>query len=818
MKKNRYKINPDSIFVSSLINIVFLLPLLILFITLCIFYNSINIKLIIYFSLFYIVISEILRRFYFNKWDVIKLVYKLKNIFIKIKNEYMYFLIDYLTSILNIIFIVFSFLYFLCVLNHSLVKSYSNDIINAVPSIITVISIILTLILALLQYISNKFPDFVDMLDKWKRNTNFLFVILLIYSTTSFTVMFFNYDLFNLWIYVTSVFFVIQLCSFGCAAVILMNDTGIINVKRHNIIKQIVSLPNIRTSDELYLDIENIVSPSISIKLKNYLINFIYGIVQETNYSFDEYFNLYLKTDLDSLFRVANAYIEKDNLGLFNLCINSINDIIQQIIIKTRGVEHFNIYEYFAAKQKLLFDNIIKYKREEYFIPIKDLNVNTIKGLIKESNLKYDILSCNTAISFLIEQLEYIIIKTSCFKHTTVTCDTISDLREISRYLIDKNDIHVTTSLIKTFMKIANTIDKLYQSKKWDIDIIWVSTIIWRTMNSLVNIIFYMVMASFNPNRTSYDYILKILAESYLDLYNIFAKYAMLNNCPTSSLYSIPNSEYEMLYNAVAKSKYVKTPYSNLVNKGVLSHITKVSCLAEVFGHVFISDFTENRLFNIAIVNLMRILDKIVVYIPIEENASSITLDNLIQFFNHVMMSAFLFLERIENLDLQIESYSKITKEFLTKLLNVSFLFFKSLYKTDSYNDFTNMYIKFLVTFIRYSKQIQNKNLHIEQLIYEKIDNIILVFEEEKDVDIRKHLFSNLKFLCIKLFEISRKTKTFKKLYKFIKSNQNNFPSHYNELSNIWEIEGLPHGSEYQISQETLQAFIYYIKRKTYNI
>lgn len=809
MKKYNYKINPDSIFISSLINILYLIPLLLGLVCINMFYNELNLKLLISLLLLYICLSELFHRFIISKWNIINLIYKLKNKITKLINEYMYFILNKIFGLLNIIFVIFSFIFLLGKIN--VTTSNFSNIYSIVPNIITIASIILTLILALLQYFSNRFPDFIDLLVKWKKNTILLFTILVVYSLISFTAIYFKeFTNINFWIYITSIFLVFQLCLLGCEAILLMNDTGIIHVKTQNIIRQINKFPAIVTRDELLSNINKISKPPFLFKIKNYFKYNLLGIITDKNYDLSEYFSMYIKQDLDALFRIANIYILKDNLILFKSIISSINEILQQLIIKNRGVEHFNIYEYFAAKQKLLFYNLIKYEREEYFIILKDLNVSTIKKLIISSSMNYNSISCSQSISFFVEQLEDIILRTSGFKHTTVTNNAIANLHEIANYLLNKNDINITISIIKTLENIAITIDKLYKSKKWDINKIWTATIIGQTLYAQVNIIFYSIMNAFEANKPSYKDLLEQANNSYLITFKILSNYAMLNCHPINTLYSLPKQNYEMLYNFVARNEYVKTPYKNMVLKGLISHINTVSCLAEVFGHVFISDFDDSQLFERAISNLFIVLDMIV-SIPLD-NLNCVSCDEIIDFFEQTMQSAFIFEKRVTSLKYHLKNYSQITNDFLAKLLNASYISFEKLYKKNG-NNFINKYICFLTKFLNCTKATKNSNIKLEKLIYNKINDIVDLFIKENDDNIKKIMFCNIKFLCIKLFEISKRNKKFKHLYKFIQIHEKDFPTFSNEFCSIWESEGLPHNSEYLLNGESLKKYILY-KRK----
>ena len=219
MKKYNYKLNINSVLLKSFTNCLYIIPLLLLFLLIPFFMNDINTKTLLIITISYVFIVEFIHSFIYNNIKLINKFYSIKHWiednYKKIFHIFIYKKIKYI----NIGFIIFSILYFA---NKKLFLVINTDLTNYISTIITILSIFLTLILALLQNLQNNYSDSILLINEWKKNTVGLFFILAVYTIIALSNAYFKLNL-DFWVYISSVLMIIEVFILGVEALLIMN-------------------------------------------------------------------------------------------------------------------------------------------------------------------------------------------------------------------------------------------------------------------------------------------------------------------------------------------------------------------------------------------------------------------------------------------------------------------------------------------------------------------------------------------------------------------------------------------------------------------
>lgn len=794
MKKYSYLLNPNALSFRCLVNLVYFTPILILFLIFQLFQIKLKFNIQLLGVFFYIIIVEYLHHFKYQNSTVIDCFYVLKhNIKIKLKEIFYLYIYKNLPYI-HILFLVFSLWYFIC-------KPFSNDLndvdlTNFINTIITITSIILTLILGLLQHLQNSFSDSINLINEWKKNTIYLFVILAIYTILGLTAKCFELNI-VVWIYCCSIYMVIQLFALGTEALILMNDTGIIDINKFQLLEIINKIPtstNIETMIQKYND------KSIKNKLKNWIVQDIIGIVPNinSNTTISHYFNSEIKPCLESLFRIANIYIKHDKYILYQNSMSTIKEVFSKIIIKTNGNPDFDIYEYFVSKYTEIKDIVLEENKELYLECLSDLLISITKKAISIANSKHGRLSNSTSLAYLIDEIIKLIKDIALYQHTTVATSMIIELKTLVQMLLDKNDTMLINTIIESLGTLSIEITVEYNKSKIKCNAIWITNLLAKIMYTLVNIIFYIVFDSFKSAKTSYNYLFELIKKNYYIIFNVYFACKFINNTPFVSIYN-PNNfniEFIQFYDIVAGNIKVKTPYKNIMLQGGMRHISDVSSLFEVFALVFISDLDSKKDFTSPISCLINILD-VLKGIDIK-TVDTLSLSSLDGFYNDVIKALNIFMLRIDYFNFNIKKNYQLIKIFLEKLLEISFVHFEKFYNNDSSDEFIEKYLEFLAnTYI-----IFNEKFKIEIIILDFIDKIINIYDCIQDNKfLKKQIYISLKLFHLYIFEYDKSCKLFDLIKEFINKNKQ-----------YYKLEDFSENIEYKFENSLISEYLQYIQ------
>ena len=313
--KYKYRLNYKSLFIYSIVNLLLLLPLIIFILIANLSFN-INTTLQQFISLIYIIFVLAFYKFKKDNYYFISLLFRLKH-FIFQNNTYNIYTYNTLVIIiLNCLFSIFTIFYF-CTnfFNSDINSSYNSNITGIIG---TIVSIALTLIFALMQYITDKHSDYISILETIKNQAKLVFVSLMIYVLIIVIPVFDN-DTFALFLNIFAVFILLTLFLTTINAIILFNPTNITFIKAQEIKKLIVKAPNLISKQDVINKVNTITTPTTITKLKRYVQNDVIGIVkEESNNQFKDFFDNKLKLEIEIIIRTIITNIENNHFNLYN--------------------------------------------------------------------------------------------------------------------------------------------------------------------------------------------------------------------------------------------------------------------------------------------------------------------------------------------------------------------------------------------------------------------------------------------------------------------------------------------------------------------
>ena len=805
MKKYNYKLNVNSVFIKSFTNCLYVIPLLLLFLLTALFLTDINVKTLLIITISYVFIVEFIHSFIYNNIKLINKFYSIKHWIEDNYKKFFHIFIYKKIKYINIGFIIFSILYFT---NNILFPVINKDLTGYISTIITILSIFLTLILALLQNLQNNYSDSISLINEWKKNTVGLFFILAVYTITSLSNTFYSLNL-NYWVYVSSILMIIEVFILGVEALLIMNDNGIFDIKKYDLLEIIRKTPKAKSTQDVIKDLS---SDLLYKDFKTKFITNVIGIIPVNNNekTVSSFFQTDVKSDLDALFRLVTVYIEQDKFTLYDKSIKDLQEITLNIITKTGGNPDFDIYEYIILKIKTLQEIIIKGDKELYFDGISSFLTKIALKAISISNYEYDKLSNTTSISYIIERIFNFIMQTFLYQHTIATTSSINDLKTLVFHLIIKGDRILTEQIMDMLGKTATAISIIYKKNSDKCNSIWITNLQAKIMYNFINILFY-IINNFDSNKhNGYSYTINKWGSVYLELFKKYSEYSYLNNTPFITIFgtSLNHSFSFTQYNNLVKRSYeIKTPYLNLVSQKALEPINQISSLYELYTLVFLSDIKPTKNFT----ELIDILTKVLKYLAKinVEIKNDMSLDYLMNFYLEILESVEVFIKRINLFNHDKEENYQAIQSFLENLLKTSFKHFEQYCSFYYSRDFIENYLQFLAKmYILFNKKFQ-----IENLISEILNNIIEIYNniDDEEESVEDKIYSALKLFHIYIFEYNPECSLFIQLLDFIKENKPNVSGYIGYRASYYEEEGLPDDINYRVSYEIIREYLNYL-------
>lgn len=674
--KYNYKPNYKSLLIYSIVNLLLLLPLIIFLLIANLFFN-INATPQQFISLIYIIFVLAFYKFKKDNYYFISLLFRLKH-FIFQNNTYKIYTFNTLVIIiLNFLFSIFTISYFCTNLFNSGINSnYDSNITGIIG---TIVSIALTLIFALMQYITDKHPDYLSILEKIKRQATLVFLCLMIYVVIIVIPVFDN-DTFALFLNIFAFFLLLTLLLTTINAIILFNPTNITFIKAQEIKKIIVQAPNLISKQEVINKVNDITTPTTITKLKRFVQNNVIGIVkEESNNQFKDFFDNKLKLEIEIIIRTIITNIENNHFNLYTCNIKELNDIFKDLIEKTRGEDCFFLIEYIVVKQKILLDIIIHKKREEYLDELQISIFKSISSLIDISQEPEYIKLINSAcIKYTLKEYITFILKIAHFVHSTTACTAIKDIKKFSYKLINKKAKNEIIVFLDEFYRMINTIKANPNiMDTWKIELINCSAI------SILNTLFYMY-SDYIYNKKSF-----VQSDVLENISKQFIKIIVKNNLVFLSNNS--NTMLETYKKIVEKNCKIKTPYKNLVLNGAIKQFEQIYSLSDLFTIFLLIDIDKNTDLRKVIYSLTVIIKDIksLDYLP-SDGISNIS---LFSFYANILDSLITFTKRIKYFDCNNEEITELLNILIEEYFNTLLVNFQNFYELPNYSfveDFSN--------------------------------------------------------------------------------------------------------------------------------
>lgn len=768
MAQNKFEINPNSLFVKSIINCIYLCIEFIIGICLCNFTYNIPIwNAILFISI--ILIGEIYRRDNDFNIKILNTIYKWIN---KFKNE-PYIITDFITKILNIGFLIF-FIYQLLKINYnsSIFNIKYSNIFQVVSIVITVSSIVLTLLYTALQQFENKYSDFGSLIKKWKNTSISSFIILAIYTVACFIFYFYgSNNSIDLLIMASSIYVLLKLILTAINVSLLMNFEIIIRQYCDDVVRLIKALQ----LDTNYLsnkfDVNRLINEIFRKGFKNYIKYKIWGVNKKIYYTLSDEVIILLEEKIEPIFRVSEYFLKENNLNNFKYSTNSIYRIMNQYHRKYSEELNANVYNYVARKIKDLYMLSLKLNYQtfpEYIVELNEkigiLSINTKK----EDNL-YPTIQSIAPSSFLENNYKFIICSLN-LEDTPAPAIAISTFEKYAQKFMYNNSIDSVTIVNN---KIDNVIFSIYNlnNKKIVNKNIWCLRLINISMVSIINILYSLIMCKLTEqNLYDIEYVLKDTIKLFNKSFKTLTTYRAFSGDFTNIFYSIGiDTNLQALTRILEEAPHIKTPYCNSILNNSPLYINKINSLNNIFNAVFVYDFIDTYNFEYCILDLKLLLEIYVTSVErLTETENYTDVKMIINAFSMIQNYIILFINRIKNTEFHrkelLVCIHDFIKDYYLKMLKIIKLCSNiDLYKT--------LYTEELVSFAINTIWLYYNDDNYKDIIFDLFKNIILIHDDITDNRNKLELFKALNLITLLCSNYDKRSKLFKMLIKFIRNN-----------------------------------------------
>lgn len=801
--KNKIEINTNSLFCKIIKNLIYL------FIGVFVIYCILPISFCFQFKFSIIQISAIILTIVFvevcrrNNDFNLTIVNKVYTTFISLQQE-PFIITELFNKILDFVLIVF-FIYFVSTLFlcNSIPLTYKeHPIFEAIGIVITVSSIVLTVLFSTLQQFENKYSDFKSILQQWKTTNLYLFVMLAVYTVSSFIFYFIGSNkYFDRLILVLSIYLVLKLILIAINISFMMNFEILLNVYKKNVIKFLKSWN---------LDNDKNLINKIKQKGFRYFIKYkIFGINKKQNYTISEELIEDLQAQMEPIFRQAENFLRANNLNDFLICKKNIFNITKTYAMLYNNYNEKNFYQFLAAKIKDLFKLAVSLNYQSFPEYLVELNEQLGLCSIKEKKNKNDFYNNQTIAfdAFKNNAKEFVIMSIN-LENTPAPNLAIISYRKFIYKLIFNNSLSEVNVFIDDLGDLALIIWKLNNTKRVN-NSSWCIVLISYIIIDIINTFYYIVMYDLTECMLiDTRYFKNKLKKTFENSFKLLTTY----NTSTSDFSSFfinlgQDLNLKTITNLLNNSPDILTPYLNSAKRGFYLRTHYVNALNQVYNAVLVYDFDNNINFISAINCLSDFLELFVSSAKILfESKDKLCVNQILESLTTIQNYVFLFIKRIMTTNYQKKELLEVSYAFLNNLYS-AFLNILKNYTISEVNQYLYVepFVNFVYDSVRHYSRTNKKNKKI-------IDNLvqqIFDFFETLDNSKQESLYNGINFITLLLCSVDNKSEIFKKLCTFVINNKpEEEASSENMYIDIFEANNLPFFARHLVSNDEIKNYL----------
>lgn len=759
--KNKIEINTNSLFCKIIKNLIYL------FIGVFVIYCILPISFCFQFKFSIIQISAIILTIVFvevcrrNNDFNLTIVNKVYTTFISLQQE-PFIITELFNKILDFVLIVF-FIYFVStlLLCNSIPLTYEeHPISEAIGIVITVSSIVLTVLFSTLQQFENKYSDFKSILQQWKTTNLYLFVMLAVYTVSSFIFYFIGSNkYFDRLILVLSIYLVLKLILIAINISFMMNFEILLKIYQKNTIKFIKSW-NISND-------KNLIN-AITQKGVKYFIKYkIWGINKKKHYTISEQTITELQVQIEPIFRQAENFLRANNLNDFLICNKVIYNVVAIYAKLYNNNFETKFYQFLAYKIKDLFRLAVYLKYQSFPEHLVELNEQLGLCSIREKRDQNNFNTIQTISfdAFKNNAKEFIIMAINLDNTPAPTLAIIS-FRKFINKLVFNHSIDEIGGLIEDLNTISLEIWTLNNTKKVTNNA-WCISLLSLVITDLINVFYYVSMYNLIEYMSSSTcYIEDKIKQAFENSFKLLTKY---KTYPSDFSIFFNNLGRDFNLKSVTEilkhSPYIMTPYKNSVYNGSSLITHYVNAFDQVYNAILVYDFDTNVDFIKGLTCLSNFLDLFEKSTKILfDSGNSICVNRILESITNIQEYIFLFIDRVN-----ATNYKR------KQMIEISSLLLKNLYST-FLNILTNYtisenhqsyYLEDFVKFVYYSvKKYATTNDKNKKLIEDLIHELFIDFEQQ-DVSKRKDLYDGINLIALLLCKTDKNSKIFYTLCQF---------------------------------------------------
>lgn len=800
--KNNIEININSLFCKVLINYVYLLGgiIVVAFIAFTIFlFQQFEHKFtcLIFISIVLCCVMEKYRQnTEFNRYlisSVERFVYDLSKEPFRITN--------FLDKTLNL-FIGLLFIYQVILLLQKpiILNTSRHQIFDAVGIVITVSSIVLTVLFTTLQQFQNKYSDFISIIHKWKNTNIFLFIMLALYTTSSFIIYVKGSNAnIDILILIASIYLVLKLIIIAINISFMMNFEIIIKAYDNDIIEFINCL-NIDPNSN------NLIKELTKKGFKNFVKYKIWGINKRKCYTLDEKAIDELKRKVEPIFRLAEKFLRENNLNNFMHCNDAIIRISHVYAPLANIFFETKIYNFMAAKIKELFKLSIKLDYQSFPEHLVKLNERLGLNSIREKN-EDSLFRTPQGIGFSAfkDNAKEFVIMAINLENSTAPCDSIISLKRFTRNLIFNNSLDEAQAVIEDLNLLVLaiwTFNNTKQVKNNDWCIRLIRLIIIDFINAFYDIVCYRMNERMGYDTSTFEGIVKKVFNNSLE---ILSKYKTYTSDFTTFFY---NAEADInlitLTKLLEETPFIKTPYLNSRLKGSPLKTVDITALDQVYNAIFVSDFRDNIHIEDGLRSLYNMLDIFVESTEIlNKSGYTPSVKSIMEALTNIQRYLFLFIKRVNATDYKKKMLLNLAKSFLEKLYQTYLTILVScLYSENNYS-YQENFVEFVKVAI---KMYLTDDIRIQEIVKTFIQDIINHYEKLEERQ-QKSLYKELNLIALLMSQAAVDSELFEILCDFVLKFIPEENRNHSFYPDIWEENNLPSFAKYWVDQEQINSY-----------
>ena len=760
--KNNLEININALFCKTVINLIYLLLdtlLISSILTITYYFQWIKISFL---SISIIIIPVIIFTEIFRQNTAFNRIV-ISNVY-----NFIYYLFQEpfrITKLVNKILDIataglFVYYFFILLLNLESLSTQNHPIFQAIGIVITVSSIVLTVLFSTLQQFENKYSDFKSILQQWKTTNIFLFILLAIYTTTSFIFYFIGSNkYFDILILISSIYLVIKLILIAINISFMMNFGILLKIYERNTIKFIKSW-NISNDKNLVNEITQ--------KGVKYFIKYkVWGINKKKHYTISEQTISELQAQVEPIFRLAENFLRENNLNDFLICNKVIYNVVAIYAKLYNDSLETKFYQFLAYKIKDLYRLAVNLKYQSFPEHLVELNEQLGLFSIREKKDQTDFKTIQTLsfYAFKDNAKEFIIMAIN-LENTPASTLAIISFRKFINKLIFNQSIDEVSGLIDDLNTISFEIWTLNNTKKVTNNA-WCVTLISYIITDIINIFYYVAMYNLQEYMSiDTTYLENKIKQAFEDSFKLLTTY---KTYPSDFSIFFNNLGRDLNLKSVTEilknSPYIMTPYKNSVYNGSSLITHYVNALDQVYNAILVYDFDTNVDFDGGLTCLSNFLDSFEKSTKILfDSDNSICVNRILESITNIQEYVFLFIERVNATNYKRKQMLEISSLLLKNLYSTFLNILKNYTISEKHQSY---YIEDFVKFVFYSvKMYATTNDKNKKLIEDLIQKLFIDFEQQ-DVSKQKDLYDGINLIALLLCKTDRNSKIFNILCQF---------------------------------------------------